>query len=415
VKIAIVGGGISGLVAAHALHGRHEITLFEAEDRLGGHTHTVDVEWRGERAAIDTGFIVYNERTYPHFVRLLAKLGIETQPSDMSFGVACERSGIEWASRGLGSVFAQRRNLARPAFLRMLRDVLRFNRDARQLLEAGADEKVALGDYLCGAGYSREFVDLYAVPMGAAIWSADPQEFLRFPAAGFVRFFENHGLLSTRPGVSWRVVRGGSSRYVERLVAPFRHRVRTGSPVRAIRRSQHDVTLLVGGDSLRFDRVILAVHSDQALRLLSDASVPERVVLRSIGYQRNDVVLHTDARLMPSNRRAWASWNYRVPRTGGRGGAQVTYHMNRLQSLRTQHDYFVTLGASDRIDPDRVIGRYVYDHPVFDAEAMAAQRRHEAIDGMNRTHFCGAWWGYGFHEDGVRSALSVCRRLGGEI
>jgi predicted NAD/FAD-binding protein len=413
VKVAIVGTGISGLVAARLLHERHEVTVFEAEGRIGGHSHTVDVELEGERHAVDTGFIVYNERTYPHFTRLLDRLGVETQPTDMSFGVSCERTGLEWASRGLGSVFAQRGNLLRPSFHRMLRDVLRFNRESRRLLDQG-DEKVALGDYLCGAGYSAEFVDHYVVPMGAAVWSSSPNDFLRFPAATFVRFFANHGLLDTHPSLPWRVIRGGSSHYVEKLAAPFRHRIRLVCGVRAVRRQRRFVELATAEGVERYDRVILAVHSDQALRILVDPSGLERAVLRSIRYQANDVVLHTDASLLPRRRRAWASWNYRLPREAA-DRVLVTYHMNRLQRLRSRHELLVTLNGGDRIDPARVLGRYVYAHPVFDADAIAAQKRHAQIDGVRRTHFCGAWWGHGFHEDGVRSALAVCRRLGAEL
>jgi predicted NAD/FAD-binding protein len=407
VKIAIVGTGISGLVSAHLLHRDHEVTVFEAGDRIGGHTHTVPVELDGERHAVDTGFIVYNERTYPNFTKLLAQLRVETQPSDMSFGVVCEESGIEWASSSLNEVFAQRRNLLRPSFYRMLRDALRFNREARGLL----DEKATLGDWLCGAGYSAEFVERYVVPMGAAIWSAAPAQFLRFPAAAFVRFFDNHGLLDRPPGVSWRVIRGGSQRYVEALVAPFRDRIRTRSAVRSVERRGRGVRIAGDGWVERFDRAVLAVHSDQALRMLADAGVAERQVLGRIRYQENDVTLHTDASLMPRCRRAWASWNYRVPREV-RERVFVTYHMNRLQGLRSRHPLLVTLNADDRIDPARVIAQFRYEHPVFDAGAMEAQKLHAVIDGVRGVHFCGAYWGYGFHEDGVKSALAVGRAFG---
>jgi predicted NAD/FAD-binding protein len=413
MKIAIVGAGISGLVAARLLRRRHEIVVFEEGARPGGHANTVEVELGGERHAIDTGFIVYNERTYPLFTRLLGELGVPTQPSDMSFGVACEGSGVEWASRGLTSLFAQRRNLVRPSFLRMLRDVLRFQREAPSLLEAG-DEKVGLGDYLCGAGYSPEFVAHYAVPMGAAIWSADPEDFLRFPAASFVRFFRNHGLLERSPSLPWRVISGGSRRYVEALVAPFRDRVRSGCGVRRLRRSRDAVEIETrdGGRHV-FERAVLAVHADEALRLLADASAAERQILGSIPYRSSEALLHSDASVMPSRRRAWASWNYRIP-AGSPERAFVTYHMNRLQGLRTRHDVFVTLNGGARVGPERVLGRFTYRHPVFDAGAMAAQKLHARIDGVNRTHFCGAYWGYGFHEDGVRSAFEVARKLGAE-
>jgi predicted NAD/FAD-binding protein len=413
MKIAIVGTGISGLVAAHLLHPRHEICVYEAEDRVGGHTHTVDVELDGERHAIDTGFIVYNERTYPNFTRLLARLGVETQQSDMSFGLACERTGLEWSSRGMPGLFAQPSNLLRPSFHRMLRDVLRFNRESRSLLKFEAD-KVSLGDYLCGAGYSSEFVEHYVLAMGAAIWSAPPRDFLHIPAATFVRFFENHGLLEARPSLPWRVVRGGSARYVERLVEPFREQIRIGRPVQAVRRDRDGVEVAANGEVERFDHVILATHSDQALGLLTDPSSLEARVLRSIAYQENDVVLHTDESLMPRSRRAWASWNYRVPRKAG-DRVVVSYDMNRLQGIESRRRFLVTLNATDRIAPERVLRRFVYHHPVLDAEAVAAQKLHGEISGVGRTYFCGAYWGYGFHEDGVKSALAVCERFGVEL
>jgi predicted NAD/FAD-binding protein len=409
MRIAIVGSGISGLVAAHHLHGRHEIVVYEAEDRIGGHTNTVEVEMDGMIHAIDTGFIVYNERTYPNFTRLLGELGVETGASDMSFALSCERTGLEWGSRGLRGVFAQPGNLLRPSFHRMLRDVLRFNRRSRELLSLG-DEKVSLGDYLCGAGYSSEFVDHYVVPMGAAIWSADPAAFLQIPAATFVRFFENHGLLDASPSLPWRVVRGGSARYVEKLVAPFRERIRLACPVHAVRRRRDGVDVLAADGVGRFDHVVLAVHSDQALRILSDPSELERRLLTRIRYQRNEVVLHTDASLMPRSRRAWASWNYRVPREAGRR-ALVTYDMNRLQRLASRHRFLVTLNPAGRVDPERVLRRFIYDHPVFDVDAIAAQKLHSAVSGCRRIHYCGAWWGYGFHEDGVKSAIAACASL----
>jgi predicted NAD/FAD-binding protein len=410
MRIAIVGSGISGLVAAHRLHPEHEVSVYEAESRIGGHTHTVDVEVDGERQAVDTGFIVYNEKTYPNFTRLLERLGVETQPSDMSFGVSSERTGIEWGSRGLRGLLAQPGNLVRASFHRTLRDVRRFNRESRALLEQD-QEKVTLGDYLCGAGYSGEFVEHFVVPMGAAIWSAEPAAFLRMPATMFVRFFENHGLLETSPSLPWRVVQGGSARYVERLVAPFRDRIRIGCPVRSVHRRPDCVEVRSADGLQEFDRIVLAVHSDQALALLADASGAERQLLGSIAYQENEVVLHTDQSLLPRRAAAQASWNYLVPREPGRR-ALVTYDMNRLQTLESRQRFLVTLNGSDRIAPERVLRRFVYHHPVFDSAAVAAQKFRSAISGLRRTHFCGAYWGYGFHEDGVRSALAVCAELG---
>jgi predicted NAD/FAD-binding protein len=409
MRIAIIGAGISGLVAAHRLHPRHEITIYEADPRIGGHTHTVEVEVDGERHAVDTGFIVYNEHTYPHFTRLLADLGVETQPSDMSFAIRCERTGLEWGSRGLRGVFAQPSNAARPSFVRMLRDIARWNREAHALL-AGGDEKVSLGDYLRGAEYSDGFVEHYVIPIGAAIWSADPASFREMPAATFARFFANHGLLALRPALEWRVVRGGSARYVERLVAPFRDRIRASCRVRAVRRLPGRVEVAAGDGTRAFDHVVLAVHSDQALRLLADASDLERRVLGAISYQENEVVLHSDESLLPRRRAARASWNYCIP-AAAQPRALVTYDMNRLQGIATKRRLLVTLNGAGRIAPERVLRRFVVHHPVYDAAALAAQRLHGAISGRERTHFCGAYWGYGFHEDGMRSALAACAPL----
>ena len=410
MKIAVVGSGVSGLVAAHLLDDQHEVQVFEAKHRVGGHVHTVDVSVDGRGVAVDTGFIVYNEATYPNFTRLLDRLGVATQPTEMSFGMRCEESGVEWASRGLRSVFAQPRNLVRPQFLRMLRDVLRFNRSAPALLEG--PEKATLGEYLEGGGYSREFVDLYIVPMGAAIWSADPRSFLDFPAASFVRFFDNHGLLATAPDVAWRVVQGGSRSYVDALVARLRAPVQSGAPVAQVLRTPTGPALVFeGGRRADFDRVVLAVHSDEALRLL-DAPLPaESRILSAIRYQPNEGVLHTDPSVMPRSARAWASWNYRRPKDASER-VFVTYHMNRLQSLDVDVPLFVSLNPGDRVHESRVLDRIDYAHPVFDRAALAAQRNHAAIDGQGGVHYCGAYWRHGFHEDGVVSAQRVARVLG---
>jgi predicted NAD/FAD-binding protein len=411
MRIAVVGAGVAGLVCAHLLRRDHEVTVFEAADRIGGHAHTLDVEVEGERHAVDVGFIVYNERTYPNFTRLLASLGVATRESDMSFAVSCERTGVEWASHGLRGLFADPRNLVRPSFHRMLRDVRRFEVEGRRLL-AGGDEKATLGDWLCGAGFGREFVEHYVIPMGAAIWSAAPGEFLGIPARTFVRFFANHGLLAARgERIRWRTIAGGSRRYVEALVAPFRDRIRTGLPVLAVQRRRDRVELRTPEGLHRFDRVVVATPGDRALRLLLDPSDAERRVLGAFRSQANDAVLHTDRSVMPRRRRAWASWSYRIP-AEPRERVFVTYHMNRLQGIRSRRELFVTLNGSDRVEPSRVLARLAYHHPVLDAEAVAAQQLHGHVDGVNRTHFCGAGWGHGFHEDGVRSALEVCRRLG---
>jgi predicted NAD/FAD-binding protein len=410
MRIAVVGSGISGLVAARVLSRRNDVHVFEADDRIGGHTHTVDVAIGDRIHAVDTGFIVYNEDTYPSFTRLLAQLGVSTQPSDMSFGLRCDRTGLEWGSLGLAGVFAQRRNLLRPSFHRMLRDVFRLGREGPALIDSG-DEKVTLGDFLHGGGYSQTFVEHYVLPMGAAIWSASPTKFLDMPARSFVRFFANHGLLGNGARPQWRVLSGGSRQYLAPLTAPFRDRIRTRCPVDRIRRDHEGVRLHAAGREERFDRVVLAVHSDQALRLLEDPSAAERAILGSIGYQRNDVVLHTDRAVMPRSKRAWASWNYRIP-PRSQDAVFVSYHMNRLQGLDLEQDLFVTLNGGEAVDSRQVIDSFVYHHPVFDAAAIRAQHDRHLIEGVRKTHYCGAWWGYGFHEDGVRSALEVCRGFG---
>lgn len=409
MKIAIVGSGISGLSVAHHLHPEHDITVFEAGGHIGGHVHTHDVVLDGRHHAVDSGFIVFNHRTYPHYTQLLADLEVETQPSDMSFSVSCAVSGLEYNGTSVNSLFAQRENLVNPAFWGMLRDILRFNREAPGLLRDGGGE-IALGDYLERHRYGRLFRDYYILPMGAAIWSTDPARMMAFPARFFVRFFMNHGLLSLDDRPQWRVIRGGSRAYVERLVAPFRDRVRLSSPVRALIRHEDGVEVRLADGTARFDAVFLACHSDEALRLLADPTPAEREVLAAIPYQANEAVLHTDTRLLPRKRLAWAAWNYLMPEGPG-GRVCLTYDMNRLQSLDAHETLCVTLNATERIAPDRILARMTYHHPLFTPEGVAAQARHREIDGTRRTYYCGAWWRNGFHEDGVVSALVALRHF----
>ena len=394
------------MFVAHRLDTEHDVTLFESEQRLGGHTHTVEVDVDGETHCVDVGFIVYNLATYPNFIEMIEKLGVETKPTTMSFGISCEQTGLEWASRGLRSVFAQPWNLVRPRFLRMLRDVLRFNRDSRQILNR-PDRGLSLGTYLEENGFSRQFVDHYIVPLGAAIWSADPRQFLDFPAETFVRFFDNHGLLKAQPDLPWRVISGGSQRYIDRLFADFRGTLRVATPVRGVRRDPDQVEITTDAGTETFDHVVIATHSDQALALLSDPSVDEKDILGAIRYQPNDVVLHSDTSLMPASPHAWACWNYRIPRED-QGRALLTYDMNRLQGIPSSQPLLVTLNDEGRIDADQVRGRFILDHPVFDQKALQAQQQHDTINGQQRTHYAGAYWGYGFHEDGVRSAIAAC-------
>jgi len=410
MKIAIVGTGIAGNVAAWHLCRDHDITVFEAASHIGGHTHTHSITLDDGRFEVDTGFIVFNDRTYPNFVRLLDELGVASQPSSMSFSVRDEASGLEYNGTDLDRLFVQRRNLVRPAFLGMVRDILRFNGRAPRLL-AAADDALTLGEYIGRERYGRAFVDHYLVPMGAAIWSTDPQSMLGFPAHFFVRFLHNHGMLTVNDRPTWRVIRGGSARYVERLVAPFRHRVRLQARVQWIRRMQRGAWLKAEhAEPERFDAVFLACHSDQALDLLVDPTSAEKAVLSAIGYQRNTAVLHTDARLMPRRRRAWAAWNYHVPATPLPRVA-LTYDMNILQGIRSREPLLVTLNRDEAIDPARVLRRMTYHHPLFTPEGVRAQARHAEINGVRDTYYCGAWWRNGFHEDGVVSALAAVRHF----
>jgi predicted NAD/FAD-binding protein len=404
MRVAVIGAGISGMVAAYHLCREHEVTVFEAAPYAGGHTHTVEVESHGATFAIDTGFIVHNEWTYPNFVALLKELEVPSSDTSMSFSVHCEASGLEYNGTSLNGLFAQRLNLLKPSFLRMVSDILSFNREAQALLRAGSN--LNLGEFLYRQRYSPAFLKHYILPMGAAIWSCGEADILNFPAEFFLRFFANHGFLSVSDRPMWRVIDGGSQAYVKRLTAPYRHRLRLATPVASIERRAHQVHVrLKDGSVEHVDRLILACHSDEALRLLDDASAAERDILGAIPYQRNEVLLHTDRRLLPRSRRAWAAWNYHLPRTPI-GKATVTYNMNILQHLKSEEQFLVSLNVSERVDPTRVLGRFVYHHPVFNREALAAQNRRGEIDGVNRTHVCGAYWGYGFHEDGVASALT---------
>jgi predicted NAD/FAD-binding protein len=414
MKIAVIGTGIAGNVAAYHLNREHDITVFEAGGHVGGHTHTHAVEQAGRVYNVDTGFIVFNDWTYPNFIGLLDELGVASQPSAMSFSVRDEASGLEYNGTSLNSLFAQRRNLLRPRFWRMIRDILRFNREAPQLLQQPGNE-ISLGDYLAGGHYSREFIEHYIVPMGAAIWSTDPDSMQRFPARFFVRFFHNHGMLSVDARPQWRVIRGGSARYVEKLTARFRDRIRLHTPVEWVRRLPGQVLVKASGLEVeRFDAVFLACHSDQALKLLADASPQERAVLGAIPYQRNEAVLHTDTRLLPKKQLAWAAWNYHVlPESRGR--VALTYNMNILQSLAAPTPFLVTLNHSAAIDPAKVIARIDYDHPLFTPQGVAAQARQHEINGPLNTYFCGAYWRNGFHEDGVVSALHALEHFGERI
>jgi uncharacterized protein len=405
---------VSGLVAAHLLQREHEVTLFEAGAKVGGHTNTIRVDTSYETHYVDTGFMVFNDHNYPNFQRLLDRLGVAWQPSQMSFGVSDGSGGFEYSSTNPNGLFATRSHIVSPRFHRMLADVRRFQRLARQLLSQEREDP-SLGEWLERGRFSRHFIDRLIVPQVAAVWSADPRQVWGFPARFLFTFFDNHGVLHLRGRPKWRTVTRGSDRYVDALTASFKHRIRTGAPVEAIERHDGHVTLRPrGADPQRFDHVILAVHSDQALRMLADPSDREHEILGAIPYQRNEAVLHTDTRLLPRRRRAWASWNYHLT-AEPHGQTRVTYHMNRLQSLRADREFCVTLNRTEAIDPSKIIKTIEYAHPVYTSDGALAQKRHAEISGSGRTHYCGAYWGWGFHEDGVVSALRVCEPLGARL
>ncbi len=420
MNIAIIGSGISGLTAAYYLSKHHSVTVLESADRIGGHTATIDVTHAGERQAVDTGFIVYNDWTYPKFISLLEEIDVETRPTEMSFSVSCELSGIEYAGSNLSTLFADRMNLLRPAHWRMLLEILRFNKEAIKDLDNNTiSAQATLGEYLTQHKYSQRFIDKYLVPMGAAIWSSGDAEMLDFPLLFFVRFFKNHGLLSVKNRPQWRTIVGGSAAYLTPLTARFADAIQTGVSIQSIDRTDDNVTLVYrrnGADPVTesFDALVVATHSDQALQLLAKPTALEVDILGAISYQENDVVLHTDESLLPQRRLAWSSWNYRIQgrQPGSHDGlARLTYNMNILQGLESRTTYCVSLNQTGNIDPARILGRYTYSHPVFTLPGIAAQARWQELSGVGRTWFCGAYWGNGFHEDGVASALNVVNAI----
>lgn len=410
MRIAVVGSGVSGIGAAWMLSGAHDVVLFEADRRLGGHTNTVRLDLADETHDVDTGFIVHNRRNYPVFCGLLDAWGVETQPSEMSFSVSCARSGLEYAGTNLNGLFAQRRNIVRPEFATLLREIVRFGRAGRALLaeipEHASVDGPSLDDFLAAHAFAPVFVDRYLIPLGSAVWSADPATFARFPARSLLQFLDNHGLLTLVDRPRWRTIVGGSHRYLEAATRSMRAEVRTSAAVRRIERDHAGVTVTSDGRTERFDQVVLAVHADQALAMLADPAPEEAQVLSAVRWQRNVAVLHTDASVLPRAPRAWAAWNYHRP-ADERGLPTVTYLMNRLQRLRSRETICVTLNREHEIDPARVHASFVYHHPVFDRAAVAAQARWDEINGVRNTWYCGAWWGYGFHEDGAASAQRV--------
>jgi predicted NAD/FAD-binding protein len=407
MKIAIIGSGISGNTLAWHLHQQHDITLYEANSHIGGHTHSHDINYQGEQHTIDSGFIVFNYRTYPNFIQMLENLAVPVKKSNMSFSVKCELSGLEYNGNNLNSLFAQRRNLFKPSFHRMIRDILRFNKESVNWLHSNSESTLSLGEYLARYAYSQSFIEHYIIPMGSAIWSSSYTQMMSVPAQFFIRFFANHGLLSVTDRPDWYVIEGGSKTYVDKLVSGFRHRIRLNSPVKQVRRTPSHVTVYTeAGGEETYDYVFFACHSDQALAMLQQANDFEQKILGAFPYQKNDVVLHTDCSLLPRRKLAWAAWNYhRTERS--ESPVAVTYNMNILQGINSSHTFCVTLNNSAAVNEAKILKHLSYDHPVFTPQGLAAQQQHSQLNGLNRCFYAGAYWGNGFHEDGVVSALQA--------
>ena len=411
-KIAIIGSGISGLTAAYYLQKSYDVCIYEADSRVGGHTATKKVNNNGKDYFIDTGFIVFNDWTYPNFIKLLNELGVESQPTEMGFSVFDPVDEFEYAGTNLGTLFAQKRNLLSFKHWRMLGDIVRFNKEAIADLEANRlVPNETLGAYLKRKKYSDTFIHRYLIPMGSAIWSATHGATLAFPLEFFIKFFKNHGLLNIVDRPQWRVVKGGSQSYIEPLIKSFKEKIKLNSPVAQVIRESERVIVVSNGVSEYFDDVIFACHSDQALATLTDASESEKLILGAIPYQKNSVVLHTDTSLLPKRRSTWSSWNYLLT-SDNKSLPVLTYAMNILQGIKSEQQFCVTLNARDRIDPAKIIGEYEYAHPVFSQAGTQAQATWSIINGVNRTWFCGAYWLNGFHEDGVNSALRLVNALG---
>jgi len=409
-RIAIVGSGISGLTAGHLLHSQHQVTLFEKDARPGGHTATVDVHLDGRDYAVDTGFIVFNDRTYPRFQKLLERVGLAGHPSQMSFSVRSPE-GLEYNGQDLDTLFAQRANLLRPRFWIFLSEILRFNHRGRIALAEGRADGQTLGEFLAQGGFSDFFARHYILPMGAAIWSSTLADMRAIPAGFFLRFFENHGLLHVTNRPQWFVIPGGSREYIAPLTAGWSDGIRTACPVHQVNREPEGVRVKTEAGEEVFDEVILACHSDQALALLGDATPQERQILGDLPYQANEVLLHTDTSVLPRRRKAWASWNFLLDQDEA-ARPLVTYQMNLLQGLEAPETFCVTLNPQGLVAEERILRRFVYHHPVFNQKSLTAQKERARICGVNRTHFCGAYWYSGFHEDGVHSATDVAERFG---
>jgi len=424
VDIAIIGSGISGLSCAYLLNKQHNVQVFESANRIGGHTATIDIKHEGKEYNIDTGFIVYNDWTYPNFIRLMETLNIQSKATEMSFSVSCQRTGLEYGGNNLDTLFAQRKNILNLPFLRMLKDILKFNKEAINDLESGHfNDSLTLGEYLKSKEYSAKFASHYLVPMGSAIWSSTLDEMLDFPIIFFVRFFKNHGLLSVNERPQWRVIKGGSSAYLQPLIEDFVGSIKTNTNIVSVERKKNGVFIKFREGSSenkrdspvkmeRFDEVVFACHSDQALALLGkDASPLETKLLNKIPYRQNEVVLHTDETILPKNKKTWSSWNYHLGEDVTLPAA-LSYNMNILQGLESETTFIVTLNNTDRIDPQKILGTYHYSHPVFTLDGINTQKRWSEINGVNKTWFCGAYWHNGFHEDGCVSGIRVAEKLG---
>jgi uncharacterized protein len=410
MKIAIIGSGIAGMGAAWRLSKQHQVVLFEKESRLGGHTHTHDVEQDGKRYQVDTGFIVQNPGNYPLLNKMFDEIGVQSQETLMSFAVRNEATGLEYNATDMNRLFSQRRNLVSPKFWRMVLDIPRFYRECPTLLSL-ADDGPSLGDYLRENKYSEQFARDHLIPMASALWSSPSNQILDFPAKYLVQFMDNHHMLRINDRPQWKVVKGGSSRYIDALQKHWTLDIRLNAGVQSIKRAAAGVQVHFQGQEELFDQVILACHSDQALSLLSDADSAERDILGAIGYQPNEVILHTDRNVLPKNPKAWAAWNVHVPREAG-NDCTVSYCMNILQSLQSREPFVVSLNQKHLIDSSKILARMNYSHPIFTHQSVAAQKRKAEIQGKRNTWFAGAYWGHGFHEDGLRSAIEVTRALG---
>ena len=412
MKIAVVGSGISGLVAAHVLARKHEVHLFESENRLGGHTHTHTVDVASGSYQVDTGFIVHNDRNYPNFVKLMQQLGVETQNSFMSFSVKVEENGLEYNGTNINSLFCQRRNIFNPKFYKMIQDILRFNKEATQYYlnhKEEAPDKMTLEDYLLQNKYSKEFMEYYVMPMGAAIWSASREEMKQFPLHFFVRFFHHHGMLTVDERPQWKVLIGGSKTYIPKITENFKNNIHLNTPVTSVRR---DGAKVIINETEQFDHVVFACHANHALGMIKDPSQEEIKVMSGFSYRPNDIILHTDTSVLPKSKNGHASWNYYLPKVQ-QDRVAVTYHMNILQGIKAPEVFLVSLNMDHLIDPKKVIKKIKYSHPVYNQSAVESQKKWSTISNLeSRTHFCGAYWGNGFHEDGVKSALMVTETFG---